>query len=281
VSQNKKNNTLAFTDFVLSRRAKLCSESTIRIYKFTLGRFLDFLADRNPEARFVREFLAGLVERQLSDSYISIHARVIKTFLRFCYAEGYTENQVRFDMPRIGRKSLSFLKPEQLPTILNACRTKRDKAIILFMVDSGLRRAEVCDLRWNDIDINSGVVNVRKGKGGKSRIVVIGVKARRALLAYAREIDADGSVFGLTANGLRSMILRISTETGIKFTPHSLRRTFATLSLKAGMNLVHIQGLMGHSSIEMTRDYIQALTEDYIEAHNEHSPIDKFYPLKS
>ena len=55
-----------------------------------------------------------------------------------------------------------------------------------------------------------------------------------------------------------------------------LRRTFATLSIKAGMNLVHLQGLLGHSSIEMTRHYIQMLDEDLIEAHKEFGPIDKF-----
>ncbi|MCK5635711.1 MAG: tyrosine-type recombinase/integrase, partial [Anaerolineales bacterium] len=59
-------------------------------------------------------------------------------------------------------------------------------------------------------------------------------------------------------------------------TPHALRRTFATLSLKAGMNLIHLQGLLGHSTLEMTRRYLQVLDEDLVDAHRSHGPIDTF-----
>jgi integrase/recombinase XerD len=73
-----------------------------------------------------------------------------------------------------------------------------------------------------------------------------------------------------------SLLTRLSKRTNINISPHALRRTFATLAWKAGMSLVDIQGLLGHSSIEMTREYIQALTDDFIEAHKAHGPIDMF-----
>ena len=76
--------------------------------------------------------------------------------------------------------------------------------------------------------------------------------------------------------GLRSVLLRIGDRAGIKVTPHALRRTFATLSLRAGMNLIQLQALLGHSSIDMTRRYVELLDEDLLEAHKEHRPVDMY-----
>jgi integrase len=152
------------------------------------------------------------------------------------------------------------------------------------MVDSGLRRGEVCALKWRHINISNGVVLVERGKGGKARSVVIGVTTRRALLAYRRVIPHEDNdpLFQtkngkrLTPMGLRSAFVRLSDKSGVHITPHSMRRTFASLSIRAGMNLLHLQGLLGHSSLEMTQRYVQMLDDDLVEAHRSHGPIDTF-----
>ncbi|MGA7192614.1 MAG: tyrosine-type recombinase/integrase, partial [Anaerolineales bacterium] len=65
---------------------------------------------------------------------------------------------------------------------MNVCNT-RDKALILVMVDTGLRRSEVLNLNWGDVEMITGLVRVVRGKGGKARSAVIGAATRRALLA--------------------------------------------------------------------------------------------------
>jgi len=87
-------------------------------------------------------------------------------------------------MPRLEKKRLPVLTTDELRQVLKACKP-RDKAIVLFMVDSGLRRGEVCSLNWQDIDMTSGLVKVRQGKGKKDRSAVIGATTRRALLVRA------------------------------------------------------------------------------------------------
>lgn len=152
------------------------------------------------------------------------------------------------------------------------------------MVDCGLRRSEVCSLGWGDIDLSNGVVKVENGKGRKGRTVVIGINTRRALLAYRRTVihTDDTPLFqtydGLRLKplGLRSVFNRLSKRTELHITPHALRRTFATLSVKAGMNLLHLQAMLGHSSLDMTRRYVQLLDEDLVEAHKQYGPIDTF-----
>ena len=152
------------------------------------------------------------------------------------------------------------------------------------MVDTGLRRSEVCALCWSDVNIASGVIRVAKGKGGKARTVVVGIKTRRVLLAYRRIIENEDNMpmfqtsngSRLSPRGLNSALLRIGERANVHITPHALRRTFATLSLRAGMNLIQLQTMMGHSSLDMTREYIQMLDEDLIESHKAHGPLDSF-----
>jgi len=78
----------------------------------------------------------------------------------------------------------------------------------------------------------------------------------------------------LEGNAIRMVCRRLSEATGINFQPHALRRSFATLSLKSGMDVITLQRLMGHSSVEMTAHYAQLLTVDLIEAHQAHGALD-------
>jgi site-specific recombinase XerD len=280
----------AFLDFLLSREAMLCSPATMKYYKFTGGKIIEWLGNEGitePEeitARHVRAYLSTMARRGLSDSYIHSHARVFRTILRFLYEEEYVSRLIKFKMPIIAQKRLPILTPDELQCVIKGCTTPRDRAMIVLVADTGVRRSEACSLNWDDVDIQSGLVSIRRGKGGKSRSVVIGVTTRRAVLAYRRTVRNDprnpliqtSSGKRLSPNGLRSALLRIGDRCGVHVTPHILRRTFATLSLKAGMNPLHLQGLLGHSSLEMTRRYIQMVDEDLLVAHKEYGPIDRY-----
>ena len=233
----------------------------------------------------VRAYIGSMRDRDLSDYYIHNHARTIRTFLRFCYNEKYIPELPSFKMPGIAQRQLLYLTAPDLQKVLKACTNKRDKALILLMVDTGARRAEVCALNWEDVDIQTGIVRIIEGKAGKTRTVVVGVETRRALLAYRKELNpelrnplfqtTDGQRFQYM--GFRSVFDRIGKRAGVKVTPHALRRTFATLSLKSGMNPLHLQALMGHTTLEMTRKYIAMVDDDLVVAHREHGPIDNLH----
>jgi integrase/recombinase XerD len=278
--------TDAYTDFILSRQAMNCTPVTMSFYKFTAGKFLEWIEGQNvtgPDqvtARHVRQFLAELAGRSLKDTTRHDYARAIRTLLRFWHAEGYTPQLITFEMPKLEKKRLLVLTAEQLRQILRACNV-RDKAVILFMVDSGLRRAEVTRLNWADIDIQSGLVKVRLGKGKKDRSAVIGATTRRALLAYRNTLaDRDGALFQtdegtrFTPGGFIRIFQRLSKRTGIHVTAHALRRTFVILSLRNGMDVLHLQALGGWSSLDMVQHYAQMVDDDLLQAHKQHSPVD-------
>jgi len=279
----------AYSDFILSRMAMRCTPGTLRFYHYTAGKFVAWLQQHgvyNPSdicSRHVHAYLAELVSRELSDSYINGHARAIRTLVRYLHQEGYLPDLVMFEMPRIEQKRLLVLSVNELQQVLNSSLIIRDRLIILLLADSsGIRRAEACALNWGNVDAETGLIHIERGKGGKYRKVVIGNKTRQAMLDYQKTVSHNEdepliqTKMGtrLTLGGIQSTFMRISKRAGVKVTPHALRRTFATLSRRAGMDLVELQALMGHSSLEMTKKYIQMLDEDLLHAHQQHGPID-------
>ena len=136
----------------------LCSERTVAWYSFTLDKVMEWLVLNGVKgpgeitARHVRAYLSELAVKGLADSTINNHARAIRTMLRFFHTEGYIPEPVIFKMPAIAEKRLLYLTAEDVQKLLKACQNSRDKALILLMVDTGLRRAEVCALNWGDVE---------------------------------------------------------------------------------------------------------------------------------
>lgn len=280
----------AYTDFVLSRQAMNCSHNTMEFYKHTAGKFLTWIESQGvtrPEeisARYVRQYFTELQTAGKSDTTVRDHARAIRTLTNFWLEENYIPYPIKFEMPKADKKRLPMLSADQLQTVIKACENPRDKALVLFMADSGLRREEVCNLNWGDVDMVSGLVTVRRGKGGKARSAVVGAVTRRNLLKYRRTLQntlktcplfQSRTKERLTGQGLRLVYRRLSIKTGIKgLSPHCMRRTFAILSLRADMNLLTLQHLGGWSDLTMVDHYSQMVDEDLIREHKAHSPID-------
>ena len=283
----------AYTDFMLSRQAINCTPATLEFYKYTAGVFLAWSEKQGvtrPEeltARYVRQYLAELLSSGKKDTTLHANARAIRTLVRFWHSEGYMPQLVKFEMPKLAKKRLPVLKADELQQIIKACNV-RDKALVLFMADSGLRRGETINLTWADVNMSNGLILVKQGKGRKDRASVIGATTRRALLKYKRTIDHSNNmpIFQsrtggkFTGTGLLLIYRRLSEKTGIHITPHAMRRTFVSLSLQANMDVLHLQGLGGWESLHMVYHYAQMVDDDLLQAHKAHSPIDNLSRLK-
>lgn len=279
--------TDAYTDFILSRQAMNCTPATLEFYKYTTGVFLAWAEKQgvtSPEevtARLVRQFIAELAGNGKKDTTLNANARAIRTLVIFWHNEGYLPELVKFEMPKLAKKRLPVLTANELKKVISACNV-RDKAIVLFMADSGLRRSETVNLNWGDVNMNNGLVRVKQGKGRKDRASVVGATVRRALLKYRRTVshEDDMPLFQsrtgqrFTGSGLRVVYLRLSKKTGIHVTPHAMRRTMVALSLEAGMDVLHLQGLGGWSSLHMVYHYAQMVDSNLLQAHLKHSPVD-------
>ena len=154
---------------------------------------------------------------------------------------------------------------------------KRNYGLLLFLADTGVRVGGLVSLRVGDLDLLHGEAMVCE-KGGKYRSVFFGRRTASALLAWFVERGRDpGSVFGLTAQGVRMVLRRLKKAAGVtgRVNPHSFRHAFAKRSIVAGADISFVSAMMGHSDIKVTKDaYLIFRTEELRVAHAKYSSID-------
>ena len=166
---------------------------------------------------------------------------------------------------------------------------KRDRAIILMIVDGGFRASELCDLKVGNVVYRPWGADIRviDGKGGKDRVVPLGAKSTDALsdwLLYHPYHDKPNNPLflqtpypkgrGIDRNNLGKLMSRLGERADVHANPHRLRITALCLMAKNGMNAFQIQQIAGHSDIKTTQRYVAAAHMDLGEAMRTASPID-------
>ncbi len=279
--------------YILDAKARRYSRATLDHYRYRLQPFtafcqdngIDLLADLTSD--HIRHYL---IHRQATgNSPYTLHteARALRAWLNWCVQEGLIEESPMRNvaMPKRPREIRPAFSLDDVRRLLRHARHPRDKAIVLFLLDTGLRASEMVALNGIDVDITAGVVQVREGKGGKSRTVYIGAKTVKALLRYYawRQIPAEQEPVWLsirtqnrlTRFGLRQMLYRLGKAANIdQCSPHTFRRTFALWSLRSGMSIYVLQRLMGHEDIETLRQYLPLVEDDMEDAHRRFGPVD-------
>lgn len=150
------------------------------------------------------------------------------------------------------------------------------KALVVFLANTGLRAAECCRLKLEDIDLEARRVNVKLGKGNKNRIVGINDETYDALADYLKgrlRIEGKDHFFlnrearPFTVDRLGKRISSIAKKAGLKdISPHSLRRSFVTINVNKGKPLNHLRIACGHSDISTTQGYCMTSVDEVVEA---------------
>lgn len=283
--------------FQLHNRARRLTTATQAFYRDTLTPFVAFCKVQDVRLTgeltpgIIRAYLVHLQDRGLAAHTVHGAARSIRTLCSFLVGEGLlTDSPMRrVAMPRTDRRILPAFTVEDVHNLVEACQSERDTATVLFLVDTGLRAAEFCELTGADVDLEAGAVHVRLGKGRKGRVVYFGDRARKQMLRYymhAGKPRASEPVFrsmrggaALTTSGLRQILLRLGKRALVPHcNPHTFRRTFALWSLRSGMPLPQLQRLMGHADIGTTQRYLRLVDADVRAAHARYGPVDTFLP---
>lgn len=276
----------AIRDFLLTKQADGATSRTISAhYGYHLRKFVKAtnpatVDDITPAT--IRAYLVKLRNDGLSEHTIHGAARTLKCFCRWLESEGIRQSPWQnIKMPKFPKLVLTPFSPEDVRALLAACDTPRDAAIVLTLLDSGLRISELAALRVSDIDLQSGAVTVRRGKGGKPRTVFVGAKTRRAITRLLRTLDSEAlwqSATGkpMLARGIAAALTRIGERANVKpCNPHRFRRTFAIACLRSGMDVYSLQRLMGHADLTVLKQYLALTDGDAQQAHAAHSPIDQ------
>jgi integrase/recombinase XerC/integrase/recombinase XerD len=288
--------TADLTTFYVAKEAQGVSKSYLTMLRTELSRFRDYLADAgitsvlDVKPSHVRAYLLSVSEHRNAGG-LHIVFRCIKTFLRW-YADELDAPQVaamvgKVKPPKLPDEPLEPVSLDVVRALIAVCGKDaaglRDKAIMLTMLDTGIRVSELCGLDMGDVNLSNGMTIIRKGKGSKSRTVVIGAKARRDLLRYLRvRGDAPGALFLTVAGGrlcrhaITSMLRRRAKAADVPPPgPHDFRRAFALLSLRAGCDILSLQRLMGHANLTILHRYVKLTQDDLAAAHARTSPVDR------
>ena len=286
--------------YLIDCEARNLSPTTIVSYRGELRHLRDYLAEQGvtmiPEItpRILRSWLLKLAETR-SPGGVHVNYRVTKSFLRWVWAEIELEARnpiARVQAPKVPKKVLPPVNLGDLRAMLRTCDRShfvgaRDEAMFLSLLDTGCRASEFVALDIGDVDIGTGQVDVRHGKGAKSRVTFLGKRSRQAVKRYLRfrqEIDEHEPLW-VTSQGTRfryeglRQALRRRAEMAEVDPPtlHSFRRGFALVSLRNGADVYSLQRLMGHADLTMLRRYLAQTDEDLQEAHRRSGPVDNLF----
>lgn len=263
------------------------SKETIRRYRYVINLYCKLAGVRNIEDITndnVRAlFFHGRTERNWSPNTFIVFHKSLLVFFRWCQSQGYIHFNpvVDIEKPKVEQKLPKRLTKQDALQLLEIIYNYpaytsflrcRNHAIFGMFVFAGLRKSELLHLKYTDVDLENLTIFVRQGKGAKDRMVPIATTLAESLTRYIRErkkknITCPGffasanSNTTFTENGLKHLVDTICAKTGLKFSVHKLRHTFATLMLEGGCDIYSLSKMMGHSDIKTTTIYLSASVE--------------------
>jgi integrase/recombinase XerD len=246
------------------------SPSTARCYLHAVQQFAEHF-HRAPDqlgSDHIREYQLHLLrERKLSPKTVAQRTAALRFFYLKTLKRKYMLEHLPF--PKLPEKLPTVLSREEVSRLLAASANRMHRTMLMTLYATGVRRAELCQLKTSDIDSQRMVVHIRKGKGGHDRDVPLSSVLLAALRAYWRWMKPKTYLFPGLVDGWRADVpitdkmvwfacQRAARAAGIEkhITPHTLRHSYATHLLEAGADLRTIQVLLGHASLDHTTIYL-------------------------
>ncbi len=275
----------AFDNFIQDKQLYGLSQRTMEAYHDFITPFVMFAgvscAMENLTNKTIKDYIATLYARKLSKATIATYTRHIKVFLAWYQTDNVTAYNVKtIPMPRVPKKNVHQYTDDEIQLIFNSIEAKpdwialRNRSAIALMLDSGLRRNEVCTADINKLDMKAGLLTV-VGKGEKERTVHVGQLSIQFIKAYItacpfriiNNLFVDKLGKPMSNNALKLMVAKLSNKLPFEFSCHKLRHNFATnycldmYEEKGHMDAYSLQILLGHSEIETTMRYIHHATQ--------------------
>lgn len=287
----------AVQSFLSYCMCKNLSSQTIQYYRYRLDAFTRYLdqtaqctAPNDVTLQLLRAFITH--ETQYNSPSTANHSIItLRVFFNYLVNDGFLETSPMMGIEKVRQRKtvIETLTMDQVESVLATCRKDfigiRDRALILVLLDCGLRVSELCSLTLDDLSFSEQTLLVI-GKGDKERIVPFGQSVRQALVQYLDrrgELDTKSIFVNCYGNPLdryrvREIIkdrCKTAGVIGVRCSPHTFRHTFAVSYLRAGGDVFSLQKLLGHSDLAMTRRYCELSQMDVVDKHRLYSPADR------
>jgi len=279
-----------FCDFMVRHHGE-----SIKVQDLTVQDGRDFLHDlMQRDVKFRDHPMKKQIPGKLKIQYIHGCGRAVRSFSTWAHEEGYLEENImrKLTLPKLPKTLPEPLSEVEMQRVLaasldNTQERLRNFAMMMLFLDTGIRLSELVNLQVSKIDFATGEMTIF-GKGSKDRRVPIGTQAKKALVDYitrergeaANPKDEDRLFLNadrnpVTPNVVEKVLQRIKKAAKVpKLHPHICRHTFSVRYLVNGGDVFSLQKILGHTSLEMTRKYVNLASGDVKEMHRRFSPMD-------
>ncbi|MGP4061813.1 tyrosine-type recombinase/integrase [Halobacillus sp. H74] len=287
--------------FLRDCKIRNLSDHTLKYYRNELIGFRNLLEAQkistNPDKvtlSIIKEnvilYMMEVLKRK--DVTINSKLRAIRSFYNFLHRESYIINNPVETLSLIKQKKtiIDTFSRDQIRLLLaqpdqTTFTGMRDYTILLFLLETGVRARELVSVKTDDINWQDNVIKI-DGKGYKERHVPIQSLMKKQLRKYVtiRGHLENDSLFvtidntPLTKRQLQNRIAMFGRKAkieGVRCSPHTFRHTFAKMSVQNGADVFHLQAVLGHTSLDMVRNYVNLFSRDVFESHRKFSPVEK------
>lgn len=295
--------------FIFELSSRNYSENTIKLYKYQLEFLCNHLnnpdvasIDRNDLIKFFyylrTTYKVEATGKPISKRYLKSFWVTYSAFWKWLNKEFQIENIIlTIEAPKVNQVTTEPFNQSEIKALLAAVKyspalTPRQQqnalnrtAMILTLLDTGIRKSELMNLKIYHADLDKQTLRIEHGKGDKLRIVPFGAKTRAAIWKSLvnRSEDQNEPLFPNSHGGqwehstLRDFLKWLGKKAKIKNVhPHRFRHTFAIQFIRNGGNAFTLSYIMGHESMETTKRYIKLAQLDIKEAHEIGSPVDNW-----
>jgi site-specific recombinase XerD len=290
--------------YLLAANGRRLSQRTIADYSNTFRLLINYLSADIPFADITREqvnyFLANhpVSKKTIFNYHIGLSAlwtwaireeitdeHIIKKIPRARPEQPEIIPYSRDDINRMLNaltKSQSYTRPGKRESYHTLRLAERHRAIILLLLDTGIRAQELCELKIHQVDLQNQRINVW-GKGAKQRVIPISAPTSQAIWKYlTKKPDATmGDPVFITRTGkslnrhsLLTLLKNIGNRAGVTdVRVHRFRHTFAINYLRNGGDVYTLQRILGHTTLDMVKRYLAIAQADVNTAHRKASPV--------
>jgi site-specific recombinase XerD len=297
----------AVAGFTLNLKARHLSEHTVADYLNTFRKFADYLKQDLPLSKITHTQIEGFLAAQTvsKKTCLNYHTGLAALWtwaVKFHYAAEHIVHQV--EPPDPEKRVIVPFTEDDVKRILDAlvytrtyCRpgkrasrhklkdADRNKAIVLLLLDTGMRASEICGLKIADMDLRNYYIKPF-GKGDKERIIPFSARTGQAVFKYlvTRKSEPVNNPLFVTSQGramdrgqLLKLLVAAGKRAGVQDThPHRFRHTFAITYLRNGGDAYTLQRMLGHTSMDMVRTYLDLANTDLQRGHRIASPVDNW-----
>ena len=284
-----------FDDFIRVKKALGAAKDTIDIYNDCWKRFDGFLQDdcfpiEEINSNLIIQYIEYLSEANIKPASINHNLRHIKAYCLWLMSNGYIANfKIRLvKEEEVIKETYTNEELKKLlanPTKNDSFITWRTWAIINFIIGTGCRIGTVAEIKMEDLDFNRKSIKLTHTKNKKQQIIPMSDNLASVLKKYIRcwRYAAEDADFlfcndeggAVTTNSLKLATAKYNHHRGVaKTSNHLFRHTFAKLWILNGGDAFRLQKMLGHSTMEMTKRYVQMFSEDLQRDFSKFNPLD-------